>query len=338
MWGHSQLRPRAARTPSRRARLAAAVGALLLAGTACSEGTTPRAGEELGRLAPRAALTRPQADAAVDRYEQIATEANRALDAGLLAQVEAGSMLQRSTARLRKAKAVSGEPQRRRRPEVSYEEREFYLPDDSESWFLVSAVSGTDDERHQRLLTFAERGGQWKLVSALEVLAGDRVPDIAVSEAGLVTAVPADDTTGRIAPAEVGGHIEEAWEARGEPTGDALDDTAALEDLRREAAEKHQDARIERSYRRIAPDHPEIHALRTLDGGTLAILPLGHEMVESVRDERATLVPSEEAAAFGVTAQSSITSTYHGEAAVYLPPGDRGAQLVTYEYEMTNAE
>ncbi len=318
--------------------MACAVGLALVGAAGCGSDTMRSPSDQLDDLGPEdadPAITPLLAEQAVDRYERISNEAHGAGEVERLAEAEAGSQLQRDTARLTKREALEPDAAY---TDVFFEEREYYIPAGGEPWFLVSAVSSADPDRHQRLLTFAERGDQWKLVSALEVLEGDEVPEIEVDGEGMAEAVSAEDDSLLISPAAVTDHVEGTWEKRGEPQDDVLADTPAFDDLRDEAGREPEDPQIAREYERAAPEHSEVYALRTAGGGVLAIVPLGHTMTEAVRDSNANLVPSEEAAVFGVTAQPSITSTYRGEGAAYLPPGDHRVQLVTYEYEMTDAE
>ncbi|MEO3750216.1 hypothetical protein [Streptomyces sp. B6B3] len=323
---------------TRRLVLACAVGLATVGAAGCGADGLQSPSDNLEDIAPEdvdPAITPLLAEQAVDRYERISNDAHRAGDAERLAEAEAGSQLQRDTARLTKREALEPDAAH---TDVFFEEREYFIPAGGEPWFLVSAVSSADPDRHQRLLTFAERGEDWKLVSALEVLEDDEVPEIELDGGDLAEAVPAEDDGLLITPAAVTEHVEETWEHRGELQGDVWGDTPALDDLCQEAAREPEDPLIAREYERATPEHPEVYALRTAGGGVLAIVPLGHTMTETVQGSNANLVPSEEAAVLGVSPQPSIASTFRGEAAAYLPPGDHRAQLVTYEYELTAAD
>lgn len=297
---------------------AAATLAALAALTAAGCGSGGKGGPFGGGDAPQPALTRQEAEAAVDRYERVTNQARRDGDAEALARAEAGSLLRRSTAEI-----VKGEEP----TEVSYRDRRFYIPAGGERWFLVSATSG--DREH--LLTFAERDGRWKAVSELTVLPDDEVPDVELSNHGLATAVPG------AAAAQVADHVESVWEARGEVPDGALADSPALADLRSSAAREPEDHLVDRAYQRITPEERTVYALRAADGGTLAVVPLGHEMTETSRQEGADLVPTADQAALGARRAPTITSTHLGEAAAHLPEDGGPARLVTYEYEMTDA-
>jgi hypothetical protein len=334
------------------------IAGLILAGSACSSGdagdggtaATPSPGDGAQETretppAAEAALTEAEAHAALDRYERIANRANRERDSQLMASAEAGQLLLRSHAEIVKAdEGVDVDDEGVDDVEdgmapVSYEDRDLYIPSGDERWFMATAtpVGNDGEEGERRLLTLAERDGEWKMVSALRPADGQQLPEIALDEDGLATAVPAYDDGGAVTISQTGDLIEEVWERRGEHA-DVLANTEALRYLTDAAADEPEDPAVNLRYARDEPEYEEVYAVRTADGGTLALVPLAHTLTESINVPGARLVPADEVAVFDDRERPIVTTHHEGEGLAHLPPSGEGVRLVSYVYEMVSAQ
>lgn len=285
------------------------------------------------------AIAETEALAVLENYSEVNNAANEALDVELMATVEDGPLLQRSTAELNRLAALPPK-EVEDYEEFFYQDPVFHVPPRQEAfpgWFLVTATSSRTENR--RLLTFAETAagsGQWRLVSALTPREGEELPEIAVGEDGLAEAVPSYDKVGELSPGAVPAAYEDLWATGGKHSGGLLAETPPVTDAKKAHAKQPADERMRRTFRAIDPEHPAVYALRTADGGALAVVPLAHHQEEATTQPGLFITPGEDAAFFDDTPRSVVTSWFYGEGAVHLPPEGQ-PRVLAATYAMTDA-
>ncbi|MGI5348838.1 hypothetical protein ACQEU8_11670 [Streptomyces sp. CA-250714] len=281
-------------------------------------------------------MTVAQARRILGRYEKIATRADRARDAALLAEVAGGNVLERSKAGYKQYDALS----RRMRAPFSrptrYRNPAFHIPAGS-PWFLVTATR-TAPSPQLTVLVFAKdrRTGQnrqpvarWRLRAALPLQAG-RLPRIATTRAGLATEVSAASRSGTLRPADVPGTYEDLWQTGGTGKAAALAPNAVTKEARSTYRHRDDELGAEGARRRfvpVRPRHRDSYELRTADGGVLAVVPLAHEQRLHVTRPGLQLTPSDEEAVYDPAPRSTVVSTFHGQALAHLPRQGRAVVL-----------
>lgn len=346
---------------------------------------------------PRAhgAVTVAQARRILDRYEKIATRADRTRDAALLAEVAAGNVLERQTAGYRQYNAL---PQHERAPfarPTDYRSPAFHIPAGA-PWFLVTATraapapqptvlvfareSGAESEARAGRVTRAEgkrtgegaetaegkRTGQgvetaegkgtgdgeartegrrrtngaregrtvtrWRLRVALPLQAAGPLPRIATTRSRLATEVDATSGSGgpRPRPYDVQRAYEDLWQTGGTDEARLLAPNAVTKEAR--STYRHRDDELgaegaRRHFVPVSPRHRDSYALRTADGGVLAVVPLAHEQRLRVTRPDYQITPSDEEAVYDPAPRSTVISTFHGQALAHLPRQGRPTVL-----------
>ncbi|WP_443276343.1 hypothetical protein [Streptomyces sp. 8N114] len=286
---------------------------------------------------PHGAVTVVQARRILHRYEKVATRADRTRDAALLAGVAAGNVLERSKAGYEQYDAL---PRHDRAPfaqPIRYRKPEFHIPAGA-SWFMVTATRTTPSPQ-RTVLVFARehragaRNGKpatpWRLHAALPLQAG-RLPRVATSRAGLATAVTAATKSGVLRPDDVPGTYEDLWQTGGTDEAAALAPNAVTKEARSTYRHRNDALGAEGARRRFVPAQPrhrDSYALRTADGGVLAVVPLAHEQRLHVARPGFQLTPSDEEAVYDPAPRSTVISTFHGQALAHLPRQGRPTVL-----------
>ncbi|MBO8199130.1 hypothetical protein JW613_12545 [Streptomyces smyrnaeus] len=328
-------------------------------------------------------MTVAQARRILDRYEKIATRADRTRDAALLAEVAAGNVLERQTAGYRQYNAL---PQHERAPfarPTDYRSPAFHIPSGA-PWFLVTATraapapqptvlvfareSGAEDEARAgretraggkrtgegvetaegkgtgegearaegRRRTNGAREGRtvtrWRLRVALPLQAAGPLPRIATTRSRLATEVDATAGSGgpRPRPYDVQRAYEDLWQTGGTDEARLLAPNAVTKEAR--STYRHRDDELgaegaRRYFVPVSPRHRDSYALRTADGGVLAVVPLAHEQWLRVTRPDYQITPSDEEAVYDPAPRSTVISTFHGQALAHLPRQGRPTVL-----------
>ncbi|MBO8194947.1 hypothetical protein ITI46_25310 [Streptomyces oryzae] len=286
---------------------------------------------------PRGAVTLAQARRVLHRYEKIATRADRTRDAELLAKVAAGNVLERSKAGYRQYDALSRHDRAPFAHPTRYRKPTFHIPAGT-SWFLVTATRTAPTPQETVLVFAGERRagggnqhpvGSWRLHAALPLQAG-RLPRIATTRAGLATEADTGSRSGALRPNDVPGTYEDLWQTGGDDEAAALAPNAVTKEARSTYLHRDDELGAEGARRRfvpVRPRHRDSYALRTADGGVLAVVPLAHEQRLSVTRPGLQLTPSDEEAVYDPAPRSTVVSTFHGQALAHLPRNGRPAVL-----------
>ncbi|MFB7763633.1 hypothetical protein [Streptomyces xiamenensis] len=313
---------------------------LLLAVAACSSETaqpaepTPTApSQEDQKPAASPALEPDQAQALLDEYAAVNDRANEALDADLIATVEAGPLLQRSHAGMVVVRSIP-ESERGDVVPTQHTDPRFYIPRDGQRWWMAEVTGHAGPE----LLTFADSDGQgeWRMVSSLYL--EDGVPDIELDEEGWATAVDLDDDAGVITPAEVSAAYEDMWETGGDGPGAALAETPATEAALEERGTNREDLRLQTRFEPEEPEHPEVYALRTADGGSLVVAPLARVRIELSIEPGSVVTPGTVTSRYDDTPRNPVRTYFRGDTAAWLPAGEDAPHILAAEYGATDAD
>ncbi|MCU4750233.1 hypothetical protein [Streptomyces sp. G-5] len=292
---------------------------------------TPEAVEDQAPAAAPA-LSVDQAQAVLEEYAEVNDQANEALDADLIATVEAGPLLQRSHAGM---VALRARPESDRGDVVPTQQSNprYYIPAGVQGWWMAEVTR----QGGQELLTFADVGeGEWRMVSSLTL--DEPLPDIELDEEGWATAVDLADAAGAIAPAEVPGAYEDLWETGAKEAGAVLAETPATEAALEERRANGGDLRLLTRFVAEQPEHPEVYALRTADGGSLVVAPLARQRIETSIVEGSVVTPGTVTALYDDTPRNPVNTYFRGDAAVWLPAGDEAPRVLAAESAATDAD
>ncbi|MEU3189188.1 hypothetical protein ABZ686_00770 [Streptomyces sp. NPDC006992] len=288
-------------------------------------------------------MTAVQARRILDRYERIATRADRNRDAALLAHVAAGNALERATADYEQYDALPRAERAAFARPTSFRRPEFHIPAGAR-WFMVTATR-TSPEPQNTVLVFARNGkderpqttgghdsapvAAWRLHAALPLQAG-QLPRISTTRSGLAAEAGITTRSGALRPHDVPETYEDLWRTGGTGEAAALAPNAVTEEARRTYRHRDDELGPERARRRFVPtrpSHSESYALRTAGGGVLAVVPLAHEQRLRVTEPGYQITPSDEEAVYDATPRDSVVSTFHGQALAHLPQHGRPAVL-----------
>ncbi|MEU1273582.1 hypothetical protein [Streptomyces sp. NPDC005799] len=260
----------------------------------------------------------------VDAYQTANNAANARQDAASLAKIEAGMAYVQDRADYQQWKTWPVKEQKRSASSFRYEQRTYYIPKAPTTWFAMTATSS--DPTHARgMFVFDKRGGRYKMVAA--VYAADKmpIPKIAVDSRGLATAVAPARKVGALAPKDVTAAVTDLYVTGGTKHGRQLAPTPAS----KAAVRLHDDRnRGERGSWRTAnyfsaqPAHPQVYALRTADGGVLALAPGAYtiEYLHTRYLHGGLIIPGPQEAVYNANHRPVITDEYQGEALVALSP------------------
>ncbi|SNX63230.1 hypothetical protein SAMN06272735_5032 [Streptomyces sp. TLI_55] len=276
---------------------------------------------------PQGVLTAKAAAAVVDDYEKVNNKANAALDKPLLGTVEAGQLYAMDKASYTLVPTLSQKDQKAYRSPFTYQDRQYAIPaKGTATWFAVRAKS-SDAGHNSSLMVFDKVNGAYKLVLTVWAEDGEALPELALDKNGLAEAVNPDAKVGKFAPSDVGAAYEDLLETGGAKAGKNLASTTLV----KQAVKTYKDSSTKGTADGIAtkkffakpPADPSVYALRTADGGVLALFPLAHTqeilVKEAYRSSR-SLVPSEEQSALGAVRGDLITDRFEGKGIAELTP------------------
>jgi hypothetical protein len=322
---------------------AAAVGVTtVLALTACGGGAGSDSGKASGAdAAPQGVVSQATAKKAADHYQEVNNKANAAQDEKLLGTVEAGQAYAMDKATYTLFETWPKKEQKAYAEPFSYQDRTYVIPKKGTGdWFAVQAKSSEDAGRRV-LLVFDKVAGTYKMVLALWADAED-VPKPALDAHGLAEAVDPGTKVGKLAPSDAGAAYADFLETGGKKKGKALTPTEPVENAKktyqRSSTEGAADGMATEMFFAKPPADPSVYALRTADGGVLAMFPAAHKqesLLKQAYRSSASLVPNKEQSALGAIRGDLITDVFEGQGLAELTP--KAARITTVDFQHVDA-
>ncbi|WP_328410810.1 hypothetical protein OG542_12930 [Streptomyces violaceus] len=316
----------------------AAVGATAaLALTACGSESA-----DTGKApAPQGVVSKATAKKVADRYEKVNNKANAAQDEKLLGTVEAGQVYAMDKAVYTLFDTWPKKDQKDYAKPFSYQDRTYVIPKKGTGdWFAVQAKSSENNDERV-LLVFDKVDGTYKMVLSLWAAAED-IPKPALDKDGLAKAVDPGTKIGGLAPTDIRTAYADYLETGGKKKGKALTSTQPIENAKktyqRSSTEGAAEGKATEKFFAKAPADPSVYALRTADGGVLALLPLAHKQESLLKESYrsiANLVPNDEQSALGATSGPLITDTFEGQGLAELTP--KAARLTNVDFQHVDA-
>jgi hypothetical protein len=308
--------------------------------TACGGGADADGANADGSTsaAPQGVVTKKAAAAVMDNYEKVNNKANAALDEKLLGTVEGGQVYAMDKANYRLVPTFSAKDQKAYAKPFSYRNRQYVIPEKGAGdWFAVQA-SSSESEKSSVLLVFDKVDGTYKMVLSLWADSGEPFPKLAVGQGGLAQAVAADTKVGKLAPSDVATAYEDLLATGGTKEGKNLASTepveGALKTYKNTSTKGGADGAATVKFFAKTPATPDVYALRTADGGVLALFPASHTqetLLKPAYRGAASLVPSDEQSALGATRGAIITDEFQGQGVAELTP--KAARITAVDFQ-----
>ncbi|MFI6851655.1 hypothetical protein [Streptomyces sp. NPDC050416] len=319
-------------------RLAALGAATALSLTACGGQTASDSGAD---DAPQGVVTRAAAKKIADHYQEVNNKANAARDEKLLGTVEAGQVYAMDKATYTLFETWPKKEQQAYTKPFSYQDREYVIPEKgTATWFAVRAKS-SENSKNSVLMVFDKVGGTYKMVLSLWA-DGEEPPKLAVDRHGLAEAVDPGTKVGKLAPSDVGAAYADLLETGGKKKGKALTTTKPVENAKqtyqRSSTEGAADGKATEKFFTKPPADPSVYALRTADGGVLALFPAAHKQESLLKENYrsiADLVPNDEQSALGATRGALITDTFEGQGLAELTA--KTARITAVDFQHVDA-
>jgi hypothetical protein len=335
--------PRAERAASRRrSRTAAALLCLLTLAPladACTEreGGAPEARAAGKGVTATAAPAVSQAEArqVLSHYVKVNNQANGARDTTLLGTVEDGAVYERDKAGFQQYVTMAKEARKALAKPFRYTEVHFQLPARA-PWF--AAVARIDRTERHDLLVFARRGGGWKLTALVHL--SESLPRKSKGPRGAAAVADAETRSGTLSPDELGDAFTDLYATGGAKEGARLArGTGPVRGAL--AVHRRRDEGIGRiglrkRFAAAIPRHPVIYALRTADGGVLAVVPVAHTAQVTATRRGVDVTPSSVEAIYNPSVRERITDEQSGQIAGYLPPRGR-PRVLGAAYALVNS-
>lgn len=291
---------------------------------------------------PQGVVTQAAAKKIADQYEEANNKANAAQDEKLLGTVEAGQVYAMDKAVYTLFDTWPKKEQKAFAEPFSYQDREYVIPKKgTATWFAVRATSSVD-RKNSVLLVFDKVGGTYKMVLSLWADGGEPLPKLAVDDHGLAEAVDPGAKVGKLAPADLGTAYEDFLETGGKKEGKALTSTKPVENAKqtyqRSSTEGAADGKATQKFFTKPPADPSVYALRTADGGVLALFPAAHKQESLLKESYrsiADLVPNDEQSALGATRGALITDVFEGQGLAELTP--KAARITAVDFQHVDA-
>ncbi|MET9683937.1 hypothetical protein [Streptomyces coeruleorubidus] len=319
-------------------RLATLGATTALALTACGGQAASDSGSD---DAPQGVVSKAAAKKITDRYEEVNNKANAAQDEKLLGTVEAGQVYAMDKATYTLFETWPEKEKKAYAKPFSYRDREYVIPrKGTATWFAVRAKSSENSE-NSVLLVFDKVGGTYKMVLSLWA-DGEEPPKPALDRHGLAEAVDPGTKVGKLAPADIGAAYADFLETGGKKNGKALTSTEPVENAketyRRSSTEGAADGKATEKFFAKPPADPSVYALRTADGGVLALFPAAHKQESLLKESYrsiAALVPNDEQSALGATRGALITDVFEGQGLAELTP--KSARITAVDFQHVDA-
>ncbi|MER7404324.1 hypothetical protein ABT373_17955 [Streptomyces sp. NPDC000070] len=290
---------------------------------------------------PQGVVSRADAKKIADHYEAVNNKANAAQDEKLLGTVEAGQVYAMDKATYTLFGTWPKKEQKAYVKPFSYQDREYVIPrKGTATWFAVQAKS-SENSKNSVLLVFDKVGGTYKMVLSLWA-DGAEPPKLAVDRHGLAEAVDPGTKVGKLAPSDLGAAYEDFLETGGKDEGKALTSTGPVENARktyqRSSTKGAADGMATEKFFAKRPADPSVYALRTADGGVLALFPAAHKQESLLKEayrSNAALVPNDEQSALGATRGTLITDVFEGQGLAELTP--KTARITAVDFQHVDA-
>ncbi|MCG7202302.1 hypothetical protein [Streptomyces arenae] len=291
---------------------------------------------------PRGVITRTEAVAVVDHYEEVNAQANKTQNAELLGTVEGGQLYEQSKADYQFLPTWPKRDQAYYKKAFSYRDRSYYIPE-GQSWFAVKATAS--GSRDQALLVFDKTTDRhFKMVAAVYRDSTSPIPAIDTGNHGLATAVAPSTRVGALAPDQIAGAFEDLYTTGGKNAGTQLASTTATRSALKTYRERtsYRNAKYATLHWETAqPTKPRVYALRLRDGGAVVVFPTAHNRMEQLKDGHIykgyiKLVPGAQQAVFDKTPRVAILDELQGQALAALTPSGKAAVLGV-EYRMVDS-
>ncbi|MFH9065192.1 hypothetical protein ACH4GM_28785 [Streptomyces coeruleorubidus] len=316
-------------------RLAALGATTALTLTACGGQAASDSGSD---DTPQGVVSKAAAKKIADHYEEVNNKANEARDEKLLGTVEAGQVYAMDKATYTLFETWPKKEQKAYAKPFSYRDREYVIPEKgTATWFAVRAKSSENSV----LLVFDKVGGTYKMVLSLWA-DGEEPPKPALDRHGLAEAVDPGTKVGKLAPSGIGAAYADFLETGGKKKGKALTSTEPVENAgktyRRSSTEGAADGMATEKFFAKPPADPSVYALRTADGGVLALFPAAHKQESLLKEayrSNAALVPNDEQSALGATRGALITDVFEGQGLAELTP--KSARITAVDFQHVDA-
>ena len=325
----SSVRTESPVRPARLVLLTVVVCALLAGSAGCSgSGQGSGSGAHASGAAGRPFVSAGTARAVVAHYNKVNNTANRVRKKSLAATIETGSVLERTEATYAVYPTLPADQQRELAKPFRYTKVRTYVPDHGD-WFAATARTNTSAT--PRLLVFRKEKHAGAGVHAwrLAALVGleERLPLPAVGRRGAVATAGVRARSGTLAPAQLAAAFTDLYATGGRGPGARLD-RGTRPARRALAIHRNRDeglghAGVTKSFAGAEPAHSAVFALRTRDGGVLAVAPAAHTVRIEARRKGVRVTPSSAEAVFDGSARARIIDEQSGQLAAALPRSGR---------------
>ncbi|MGW1564108.1 hypothetical protein ACWCQ1_47810 [Streptomyces sp. NPDC002144] len=277
----------------------------------------------------------------VDAYQAANNAANARQDLKGLARIEAGMAYAQDRADYQQWKTWSSKERARYSSGFRYEQRTYYIPEaGTATWFAMEATS-SDTAKARGLFVFDRRGGRYKMVAAIYATSKMPIPKIAFDSHGLATAVDPAHKVGALAPQNVTAAVTDLYVTGGTKQGRQLTATPASKEAVRLHDNRNRGKKSSwrtASYFSAQPAHPQVYALRTADGGVLALAPGAYtiEYLHTRYLHGGLIIPGPQEAVYNASHRPVITDEYQGETLVALSPTGR-AKLIARDLRLVDS-
>ncbi|MFF3763610.1 hypothetical protein ACFYYR_05915 [Streptomyces sp. NPDC001922] len=323
----------AKRTAGRAALIAGVMTVAVLA-SGCNGALSAKRDRDDKRVSQRkpataAQVTRADAEKVMDRYERVNNAANKKQDAGLLDTIEAGNLLERDKATYEQFETLSKKDKDAYRQGFAYRKRTYLIPAGA-NWFAVTATPTYSKET--QLVVFEKKSGTWKMTAS--VWPKEELPELAKGPGGRAVAVDPGTKSGPLAPNELTNAYEDVFETGGRKGGKVFGPSSTLSGTKKIHRDRGKElgpgARV--TFFETEPAHTETYALKTANGGVLAIAPLSHKIETLVTRPGLEITPSDKEAVYDSRRRPVVITDLHGQGLFHLPARGRPTSLdVTYE-------
>ncbi|GAB2784699.1 hypothetical protein [Streptomyces daliensis] len=298
----------------------------------------------------RPLLSRKAAREVVDHYVEVNNKANARQDAKLLSTVEGGALFARSEAGYKQFDTLSKKEKEGYLVPFTYEDVSFHIPAKGD-WF--AATARVDHSKQRRLLVFDRTGpetaegkrGGWKLtaVAFLE----EKLPRVVEGADGAAAVADTGEAPGEapLAPDRLPSAVTDLYVTGGEKAGAKLARTKPVRralKIHRERDEVLAEMGVRKRFVADEPEDRRAYALRTADGGVLAVVPVAHTVELTARSGergkggKASVTPSSAEAVYDGSARRTITDDHLGQAVAHLPPSG-APRVLGADYAMINS-
>ncbi|MBO8188738.1 hypothetical protein [Streptomyces spirodelae] len=329
----------------------ACAGSLVLVAAGCGGGSAKDAKGGTGakadgkeQSAAVGVVSRAQAAKLIDRYEKVNNRANKNSDPKLLSTVEGGAVFQQSKATFKMQKNWTAKRRAEYREPFTYVDRKYYIPrKGTADWFAMVAYSQGPDGKKGKfpgiLVMEKQKGGGWKMVTAT-YSETKKLPRLAKDKDGF--AVPVTNTAkkaGALAPDSLSDSLLDLYTEQVTPEGGFRPSKTTkwiskIPKTQNKLLNPHGAAEFSRGE----STHESVYALRTRNGGSLAVFSTEVREHDRGTQLTATIHPSDKMKVYvGETsgAPAFFVDWLHISSAYIRPQGR--PHLLGSEYEMTGA-